>query len=439
MTWFKLAYRNVFRQKKRSFLLAGAIAFGMLAITLLNTLTGAMGNAVKTNFSSAMGGHVYMTGEVVSQRGYSNNLINRSDIVEQAIASLSTPVAEIKRRSSSRLQLSNGSAASNLQVQGIEIANEQQLFTRLNVMRGSLQALEEPGTIAIPMRQAKELGVNLGGTITVKGETMSGQQNLLKWKLVALFGDQSGFGRSNGYTSLASMNQMLNIDADNFQRVNLVLTDMADMHQATTELEQAFTRLASLKVEEQDTTFGPMRMMAQSGNSYIEDPWQDTRFEVTNLDDVTENVMSMVNGLDLVAKLIFAVMLVITLVGISNSYRMILLERIAEIGNMRAMGAQADNVFRLFLYEAIILAVMGIVTGLSLAIGASYVVEAITIEASRGPARLFTVANHLPMAISISGIAISSGLIMLMTVLAAFFPARAAANLDPAEALRSAT
>lgn len=439
MTWFKLAYRNVYRQKKRSFLLAGAIAFGMLAITLLNTLTGAMATAVKTNFSSALGGHVYMTGEVVSERGYSNQLINRSDIVEQAIANLSMPVAEVKKRSSARLQLINNSKTDRLQIQGIELANEQQLFQRLVVMQGSLDDLKQPGTLALPMNKARDLQVRLGSSIMVKGETMTGQQNLLEWKVVALFRDQGGFGRSNGYTGLSTMNKMLNIPADSFQRVNLVLQDMQDMGTATNELKHSFTKLATLKPEDTDSTFGPMRMMMQGGRAYIEDPWQDTRFDVTNLDDVTQNVMSLVNGLDLVAKLIFGVMLVITLVGISNSYRMVLLERVAEIGNMRAMGAQAGNVFRLFLYEAIILAIMGIAVGLALAIGGSLLIESITIPGDRGPARLFTVANHLPMALSLTGIVISAGLIMLMTLLAAYFPARGAANLDPAEALRSAT
>lgn len=438
MTWFKLAFRNVFRQKKRSFLLAGAIAFGMLAITLLNTLTGAMSTAVKTNFSSALGGHVYMTGEVVSERGYAHNLINRGDIVEQAINGLSMPVTEVKKRSSSRLQLVNNSATSQLSIQGIEIENEQSLFERVRVIRGSMDALNEPRTVAIPMNVAQALQVNLNGSIMVKGETMSGQQNLMEWKVVAMFANQAGFGRANGYTSLASMNEMLNIPGDNFQRVNIVLANMADMHQATQELEHAFTKLASLKVEEEEETFGPMRMMG-GGKTFVEEPWQDTQFEVTNLDDVTQNAMSMVNGLDLVAKLIFVVMLVITLVGISNSYRMVLLERVAEIGNMRAMGAQAGNVFRLFLYEAIILGVMGIVVGLAFAIGGSYAIESLTIEGTRGPARLFTVAGHLPMNIELMGIAITSALIMMMTILAAYFPARGAAHLDPAEALRSAT
>ena len=125
--------------------------------------------------------------------------------------------------------------------------------------------------------------------------------------------------------------------------------------------------------------------------------------------------------------------------GISNSYRMVLLERVAEIGNMRAMGAQANNVFRLFIYEAIILAIMGIVLGLILALAGVVIIESLNFADSRGPARMFTVAGHLPLVINMASVTISCGLIMLMAMLAAFFPARGAAHLDPAEALRSAT
>ena len=40
MFTLKVAFRNITKKKKRSFLLAGAIAFGMLVITMINALTG---------------------------------------------------------------------------------------------------------------------------------------------------------------------------------------------------------------------------------------------------------------------------------------------------------------------------------------------------------------------------------------------------------------
>jgi len=439
MTWFKLAFRNVFRQKKRSFLLAGAIAFGMLSITLLNALTGAMAIAIKTNFSVAFGGDVYINGEVISPRGYSTSLINQTAVLEQIISDLSVSVTQVRPRSSAQVQLVNGSAVTRIRMSGIKLEDESTLFAELRVIQGNMNALQQPGNIAIPINKARSLNVRLGDRVLVKGSTNTGQQNLLEWTIVALFADQSSFGRSNSYASLATVNNLLNIPAEQYQQVNLVLQDINDMAVATSELNLALTRDASIKPQDEDGLVGPMRRMMGSNRTLVKNPWQGTQFEVTNLDDVTDSVMAIVKGLDWVAKLIFVIMLVITLIGISNSYRMVLLERVAEIGNMRAMGAQANNVFRLFIYEAIILGMMGIILGLILALAGVAIIEALNFADSRGPARMFTVAGHLPLVINITSVAISCGVIMLMAILAAFFPARGAAHLDPAEALRSAT
>ncbi len=439
MTWFKLAFRNVFRQKKRSFLLASAIAFGMLSITLLNALTGAMATAVKTNFSTAIGGHVYITGEVISPRGYSTSLIDQTAILDQVIKNLPVPIMQVKPRSNAQVQLVNGSAVTRTSISGIKLENEPTLFTKLRVMQGDMRALQQPGNIAIPLNRAKDLNVRLGDKVLVKGATNTGQQNLLEWTIVALFADQSSFGRSNSYASIVTVNNLLNIPADQYQQVNLVLQDLNHMATATAELNLALTREASIKPQDDDGLVGPMRRMMGSNRTLVENPWQGTQFEVTNLDDVTENVMAIVRGLDWVAKLIFVIMLVITLVGISNSYRMVLLERVAEIGNMRAMGAQANNVFRLFIYEAVILGMIGIALGLILALAGVATIESLNFADSRGPARMFTVAGHLPLMINMGSVLVSSALIMVMAMLAAYFPARGAARLDPAEALRSAT
>ncbi|MDP6189351.1 MAG: hypothetical protein QF872_00930, partial [Gammaproteobacteria bacterium] len=223
MTWFKLAFRNVFRQKKRSFLLAGAIAFGMLSITLLNALTGAMAIAIKTNFSVAFGGDVYINGEVISPRGYSTSLINQTAVLEQIISDLSVSVTQVRPRSSAQVQLVNGSAVTRIRMSGIKLEDESTLFAELRVIQGNMNALQQPGNIAIPINKARSLNVRLGDRVLVKGSTNTGQQNLLEWTIVALFADQSSFGRSNSYASLATVNNLLNIPAEQYQQVNLVL------------------------------------------------------------------------------------------------------------------------------------------------------------------------------------------------------------------------
>ena len=439
MTWLRLAFRNVFRQKKRSILLASAIAFGMLAITLLNSLTLAMGTAVKTNFSAALGGHVYISGEVVSPRYYTSNRINEPEFIQQLIADSGFDLVEVKYRSNVRGQVIFGSQSDSISIQGIDLNNETKLAKRIEVRRGNFSQLRQSNTIALPVKQARALGANIGDTVLVKANTTSGQQNLLQWQLVAIIVDQGSFGRSNAYASLSSVNQLINIETNEFQKINLVLSDMNQMQQVTDTLKRQLATLNKAKPEvEESGLFSGMRRMGGTGSTYVDNPWQGTQFEVTNLDDVTQQVMSLVNTLDWIAKAIFVIMLLITLVGISNSYRMVLLERIAEIGNMRAMGAQANNVFRLFIYEAGILAILGTSAGLVVAQIAITVIQELTFT-GRGPQTMFTVAGSIPASLDLVSVALSSALILIMCLLAAYIPARNAAKLDPAEALRTGT
>ncbi len=439
MTWLRLAFRNVFRQKKRSILLASAIAFGMLAITLLNSLTLAMGTAVKTNFSAALGGHVYISGEVVSPRNYTSNRINEPEFIQQLIADSGFDLVEVKYRSNVRGQVIFGSQSDSISIQGIDLNNETKLAKRIEVRRGDFSQLGQSNTIALPVKQARALGANIGDTVLVKANTTSGQQNLLQWQLVAIIVDQGSFGRSNAYASLSSVNQLINIETNEFQKINLVLPDMNQMQQVTDTLKRQLATLNKAKPEvEESGLFSGMRRMGGTGSTYVDNPWQGTQFTVTNLDDVTQQVMSLVNTLDWIAKAIFVIMLLITLVGISNSYRMVLLERIAEIGNMRAMGAQANNVFRLFIYEAGILAILGTSAGLVVAQIAITVIQELTFT-GRGPQTMFTVAGSIPASLDLVSVALSSALILIMCLLAAYIPARNAAKLDPAEALRTGT
>ena len=62
MKTYGMALRNLGRQKKRTFLLAGAIAFGLMIVTLLNGFAGSFIQNVGENFSHLLAGHIFLTG-----------------------------------------------------------------------------------------------------------------------------------------------------------------------------------------------------------------------------------------------------------------------------------------------------------------------------------------------------------------------------------------
>ena len=56
MEIIKLALRNLSRQKKRTFLLGGAIAFGIMIVTIINGFVGAFVSNISENFANLAAG-----------------------------------------------------------------------------------------------------------------------------------------------------------------------------------------------------------------------------------------------------------------------------------------------------------------------------------------------------------------------------------------------
>jgi putative ABC transport system permease protein len=81
----RIAFRNLSRQKKRSFLLGGAIAFGILIITLVNSFTAGVVENVQENFSHFLAGHIFLTGYEKSDSGRLINVIRDDAVLTEVI------------------------------------------------------------------------------------------------------------------------------------------------------------------------------------------------------------------------------------------------------------------------------------------------------------------------------------------------------------------
>ena len=62
------------------------------------------------------------------------------------------------------------------------------------------------------------------------------------------------------------------------------------------------------------------------------EPWEGIKYQVTTINQIMEPVEAAVSVLRTIGLAIFTILLVITAVGITNTFRMILIERTKEIG-----------------------------------------------------------------------------------------------------------
>ena len=153
----------------------------------------------------------------------------------------------------------------------------------------------------------------------------------------------------------------------------------------------------------------------QTADEFIE----ENRDEVGQVLDILQYVLLGFAGIALLVGIFLIV----------NTFSMLVAQRTREIGLMRAIGASRRQVNRSVLFEAALLGVIGSVigvgAGVGLAVGLMAIMSAIGVELNTDD---LTVAASVPVVGIVLGV--------LVTLLAAYIPARRAARISPMAALR---
>jgi putative ABC transport system permease protein len=440
MKLFKIAYRNVSRQKRRSNLLSLAIAFGVMMIVLVNSLTQGLIKTTEKNFESALGGHIYLTGEVLLDSGKLANQIADPQVLDAVLPQFSEVIAESQKRSSITGNFIFRSKSTNGILYGVHWDQEKSLVESMEILEGSLDRIGEEGTIVLPQEAAKDLGVVLNEEILISFTTVTGQANVGEFTIVAITKDTLGLGFTAAYADIGYVNKLVGLDADEYQSYNLVLKDINQIDPISKEIEDAIVLQGSTlkpKPDEGDSIMssgGMAGMMFSSDEN--EEVWEGTRFNVGNLNDYMDMVGQIVSILNGIALGVFFIMLLITMVGLMNTFRMIMIERTREIGTMRAIGMLKKDISKLFLLEGLILALRGVVFGIAAELVVGTIIKMIRFADG---SRFAIILNqgHIAVPVVFSNLVMITAIIVVITLLAVWSPARKAARLQPADALRA--
>ena len=436
MQSLRIAYRNVLRQARRNLLLGGAIAFGFLIFTLLNGFTSGTVNTVSNNLAGVLGGHVYVSGSEVSEAGSEVSVVRDTAALEGALASLGDEVVSYTTRSSASASVIFGSAEETVDLVGVDFSQEPGFTDSLELEAGSLETFLETDTgVLLPAELLEDLGLQIGESVVVRTTTVTGQQNVGDFVVVGSVA-ASDLGEQ-GYARIGALGALLDMAPGQYQTMNIYVRDLAGLEATTTALYEALERAAPVEPRDEGGVPDAADFFGGGLGSVDEaDRWQGTKFAVTNLNDQLAGVTALVNLINGIGWGVFAVILLVIMVGVTNSYRMVMIERTAEIGTMRAMGVQRGGVRNIFLWEAFLVALGGAAAGLALAALAMFGVGLIDLGSASAFGFLLD-DGHLRFSLSLLTTILTGVLVTLLSTLAVLWPAQAAARLQPAEALRA--
>jgi putative ABC transport system permease protein len=452
MRSFRIAFRNMTRQKRRSLLLGGAIAIGVMIITLLDGFTGGLSVNLRKNLSSASAGHIFITGTVTRESGRNLDVIRDDAVLTSAIKEAGVQYAFLTRRSSIQGTLIFGSTQVNQRIDGVSWDGESYFKDRLVLLEGSLSGITNPKSLILPSATAKLLHAQVGDTVLCRLTTVSGQQNVDEFIVTGISADIGGLGQASAYADIRYVNQLLNLAPGEYQSLNVYLSNMDTMDGAGTALYDALARKVRMAPRAGTESQGPLGGMASMAAMHgggggpmaaiaallgpVERlPPGTVQYTLTTLNELMGPFLTIITVLNMVGFGVFLVLLAITMVGVLNTFRMVMLERTREIGTMRAMGMHRGSVRNLFLWEALCIAVGAAAAGLA---AAGVVMGILSIPRFTNAALLmFLDRGRILFSLHAPQVVMNLVVLAVLSLLAAWIPARNAARIRPVDALRA--
>jgi len=163
-------------------------------------------------------------------------------------------------------------------------------------------------------------------------------------------------------------------------------------------------------------------VMRQQHN--ITDPNKDD-FAVISMQEATEMLDTVIDGIVILLTALVIISLIVGGVGIMNIMYVSVSERTFEIGLRKAVGATSNNIMWQFLWEAVIITLLGGIIGVIVGISTSYAIS-----------RFATLQGfEQDFIVPINSIIIAFGFSTTVGLIFGLYPAKKAASLDPIEAL----
>ena len=424
-----IAARSLRQHTKRNIFLGFALAAVAALLVLFMGVIGGIRTAMMESATTVLSGHVNVGGFFKVSAGTSAPLVTE---VPKVLADVKRLVPEldfatIRGRGYAKAVSDSGSM--DLVLAGVQIADERGFRRVVQVSEGDLDELAEPGTLLLFDKQAERLRVKVGDAVTLSAPTARGINNTLDVRVVAIAKSVGLLSSWVGFLPEESVRRLYQLSPTTTGAIHLYLKDPAASPQVASRLIDDL-RQAGYRVMDHD----PQPYWMKLFDGVNAEDWTGQKLDITSWQDEVsflEFILKIVEGL---AGLLVTVLVLIVIVGIMNTLWIAIRERTREIGTLRAIGMQRTQVGRLFVLEAALLAFLGSSAGALAGVAAAAGLNAADLRVGEG-LQMLLLQDRLVLALGLGQVVSYIVWLVVLTAVAALFPALRAARLRPVTAM----
>ena len=406
MSWIliKLAWRNIFRNKRRTLIASIAIGIGLAALIFVDALMiGMTENMVRTATASFLGdAQIHREGFRDAQEV--SLTIQALDEVTEGLAKEDI-VEHFTQRTLAAGMITSPASVSAIILVGVHPPTEK-FLSQIDdaITEGAYFEGDNSRDIVIGAKLAEILEVGLGDRVVVTvAQAESGDLSQEMFRIAGIYhfvDEEMNSGMAFGRIEKAQ--------------------EMLAIGSSVHEIAIKFTSLTHA----QDPTLPFWEAYSQHGNEVLS--WTELMSQLTAILEMTK-YSKYIMGVILFGVVVF---------GIINTLFMSLYERMFEFGVLRAVGTRPFGMARVILFEAGALAIVSIGLGLILGFVLTAVFAHVGIDYTGVEMTGVTIQEFIRPTMKVEQFILYPIWLFIFTIIAGLYPARYAAKMSPAAAMR---
>ncbi len=404
----KMAWRNIWRNSRRSVLTILAIVFAtMLLVFMLSFQFGSYDTMINTAVKIHTG-HVQVQAE-----GYRDKMDTRLVVPDPgAVGDVIKDIPEIEAytsRANAFSLVSSSDRTYGVLLTGIDPEREAKVSTlKKLVRRGEYLAREDTDMALVGELLARNLKVDIGDELVVLGQGRDGSVAASVLKVKGIF--------SSGEDKF---------DRNSVQMPLGYFQDVFSMRGAVHEVVVLGSSLEDVKRIKKELGAG-VRGIDSDGNLVVLD-WMEL------MPGIVQSIK-----LDLVSGLImYVILIVVVAFSILNTFLMAIFERTREFGVLMAIGMTPGRLMRSLFLESVTITIIGIILGIISGgmITWYFQVHGILISGASELLRQYGLPERMYPQLSILSVSVGAGIVLIITILTAIYPVLKVRRLRPVEAM----